>query len=81
MGILLLYFFLVRPMIKTMKGEVKQHYKTVEQLEQEQQQKQIELEPEEPPPPVDEAITALRREVSHNHVPTAFILKNWIQEG
>jgi flagellar M-ring protein FliF len=81
LGILFLYFLLVRPVIKTMKGEVKQHHKTVQQLEQEQQQKQIEVEPEEPPLPVDEAITALRREVFQNQVPTAFILKNWIQEG
>ncbi len=81
LGILLLYFLLVRPVIKTMKGEVKAHYKTVEQLEREQQQKQIEVEPEEPPLPVDEAITALRREVFQNQVPTAYILKNWIQEG
>jgi flagellar M-ring protein FliF len=80
LGILLLYFLLVRPVIKTMKGEVKQHYKTVEQLEQEQRQ-MIPVEPEEPPLPVDDAITALRREVFQNQVPTAFILKNWIQEG
>lgn len=85
LGVLLLYFLLIRPVIKTMKGEVKQHNKTVEQLELEQlrkqQQKQLETEPEEPPLPVDDAITALRREVFHNQVPTAFILKNWIQEG
>ncbi|MCP3891436.1 MAG: flagellar M-ring protein FliF [Desulfobulbaceae bacterium] len=83
LAILMTYFFLVRPVIKTMKGEVKQHYKTVEQLEQEQQQKlaATEEEEEEPPPPVDDAITLLRREVMANHVPTAFIIKNWIQEG
>ncbi len=81
LGILLLYFLLIRPVIKTMKGEVQQHNKTVQQLEQEQQQRQIAVEPEEPPLPVDEAITALRREVFQNQVPTAFILKNWIQEG
>ena len=83
LGLLLLYFLLVRPVIKTMKGEVKEHYKTVQQLEYEQgqQQNQIEVEPEEPPPPVDEAIVALRKEVIQNQVPTAFILKNWIQEG
>jgi flagellar M-ring protein FliF len=80
LGVLLVYFFLVRPVIKTMKGEVKQHYKTVEQLEQEQRV-QIEEEPVEPPLPVDEAITALRREVQQNQIPTAFIVKNWIQEG
>lgn len=84
LGILLLYFLLIRPVVKTMKGEVKEHYKTVDQLEQEQreQQKQLAMqEPEEPILPVDDAITALRREVMTNQVPTAFIIKNWIQEG
>ncbi len=83
-GMLLLYFVLIRPVVKTMKGEVKQHYKTVQQLEQEQREQQRQLamqEPEEPPLPVDDAITALRREVLTNQVPTAFIVKNWIQEG
>ena len=80
LGILIVYFFMVRPVIKTMKGEVKQHYKTVQQLELEQRA-QIPEEPVEPPLPVDEAITALRREVNQNQVPTAFIIKNWIQEG
>lgn len=80
LAILLLYFLLVRPVIKTMKGEVKEHYKTVQQLENEQQL-QIAETPAEPPLPVDDAITALRREVQQNQVPTAFILKNWIQEG
>jgi len=76
---LLIYFMLLRPVIKTMKGEVTQHYKTVKQMEQEQVGEPE--EPEEPPLPVDEAITALRREVMRNQVPAAFILKNWIQEG
>lgn len=80
LGLLLVYFFLIRPVIKTMKGEVKQHYKTVEQLEQEQRA-QIPEEPVEPPLPVDEAIAALRREVKQNQMPTAYIIKNWIQEG
>ena len=81
-GILLLYFLLIRPVIKTMKGEIKEHYKTVEQLEQEQRQALETAEDEEIVlPPVDDAITTLRREVLQNHVPTAFIVKNWIQEG
>lgn len=84
LGMLLIYFLLIRPVVKTMKGEVKEHYKTVEQLEQEQrlleQQKQ-QPEEEEFEEPVDDVITALRREVYQNQVPTAFIIKNWIQEG
>lgn len=79
-GMLLIYFLLIRPVIKNMKSEVQQHNKTVEQLEREQRML-LEQEPYEPPLPVDDAITALRREVNHNQVPTAFILKNWIQEG
>ena len=79
-GILLIYILLVRPVIKSMQSEVKQHYKTVKQLENEQRL-MLEEEPYEPPLPVDDAITALRKEVHHNQVPTAFIIKNWIQEG
>lgn len=80
LGVALIYFLLVRPILKTMKGEVQKHYKTVEQLEREQQLV-IDEEPVEPPLPIDDAITALRREVKQNQVPTAFIIKNWIQEG
>ena len=81
-GIFLLYFLLIRPVVKTMKGEVKEHYKTVEQLEREQKLlQQQQMEPEIPVEAVDETITQLRREVNQNQAPTAFIIKNWIQEG
>ncbi len=80
LGMLLVYFLLVRPVIKNMKSEVQRHNKTVQQLEHEQRML-LAQEPLEPPLPVDDAITALRREVQQNQVPTAFILKNWIQEG
>ncbi len=80
LGMVLVYFLLVRPILKNMKSEVQQHNKTVEQLEREQRML-LAQEPVEPPLPVDDAITALRREVHQNQVPTAFILKNWIQEG
>ena len=79
-GMLLVYFLLIRPIIKNMKSEVQQHNKTVKQLEMEQRL-QLERPPVEPPLPVDDAITALRREVQQNQVPAAFILKNWIREG
>jgi flagellar M-ring protein FliF len=80
LGLLLIYLLLIRPIIKTMKNDVQQHYKTVEQLELEQR-KMLEEEPVEPPLPIDDAISALRKEVQRNQVPTAFIIKNWIQEG
>lgn len=80
LGLLLTYLLLVRPVVKTMKGELKQHYKTVDQLEQEQQSR-LESPRVQPKPPVDRVITDLRSEVLENQVPTAFILKNWIKEG
>lgn len=82
-GGLLLYLLIVRPIIKTMKGEVKEHYKTVEALEQEQiaedraieKQKRVEEEmiPEDP-------VTTIRRNVMENPTHTAHILKSWLQE-
>ena len=80
LGVFLAYFFLIRPVIKTMKGEVKQHYKTVEELERERNSKLNEILEEEPIP-VDDAVLYLRRDVARDPVPTAYIIKNWIQEG
>ncbi len=80
-GLLFIYLLLIRPIIKTMKGESQKHFKTVKQLEQEQGGNSGTDTEEEPPPPVDDAITMLRKEVMHNQVPAAFIVKNWIQEG
>ncbi len=83
LGILFFYFLLVRPLIKTMKGEVQQHFKTVEALEQEriaaeqalaiEQKEREELKFEDP-------ITILRREVMDDPIPAAHIIKNWLQE-
>jgi len=80
-GALMTYLLLIRPVIKTMKGEVIQHNKTVADLEREQAA----------PPPVeeeavpevlpDEMILHLRKDIARNQVPTAYIIKNWIQEG
>jgi len=83
LGALLFYFLLIRPIIKTMRGEVEEHYKTVEELERErlqeyrarQEEERIETIPEE------DSVVALRREVLHNPVPAAYIIKNWIQEA
>ncbi len=92
LGILLTYFLFIRPIIKTMKGEMKQHAKTVEEMEREQlpaleEQRQQALDSQQnadgimPMPPIDEALMTLRRDVMANQIPTAFILKHWIQEG
>ena len=80
---LLFYFLLVRPIIKTMKGEVTEHYKTVEELERERNELLTKKQQEEQIPTVTEEdfITDLRNEVMHNPAPTAYIIKNWIQEA
>lgn len=80
-GTLLFYLLLVRPLVKTMKGEVTQHNKTVADLEREQATPPPFVE--EPLPEIipDEMILHLRKEIDRNQVPTAYIIKNWIQEG
>lgn len=83
---LLIYFFLLRPIIKTVKGEVKEHYKTVEQLEQERLgarvvEEEEEVEEEIPEEIVEDSVVTMRREISKNPIPAAFIIKKWINEG
>lgn len=83
LGALLLYFLLIRPVIKTMRGEVTEHYKTVEELEREQGSLTAaeEMETLEPPTSFDDDIVRIRKEVMQNQVPASYIIKNWIQEG
>jgi flagellar M-ring protein FliF len=82
-AILLCYLFLIRPIVKTMRGDLVEHYKTVEELERERLdmiKSQHEAEMAEKPVPEEDYIIALRRDAMRNPVPTAFIIKNWIQE-
>lgn len=82
-GIFLLYFLLVRPVVKTMKGEVQQHFKTVEALEQERiaSERALAIEQKVKDEVVlDDPITIIRREVMEDPTPTAHIIKNWLQE-
>ncbi len=80
---LLIYFFVLRPIIKTVKGEVQEHYKTVEQLEQERISRTAEDEEleEEMPEIEEDIVVVLRREIIQNPIPCAYIIKNWINEG
>ncbi len=80
LGLFLGYLFLIRPIVKTMRGDLEQHYKTVEQLEKERLALLNQV-PEEPPVPVDDAVVTLRRDVARDPIPTSYIIKNWIQEG
>lgn len=82
-AILLCYLFLIRPIVKTMRGDLVEHYKTVEELERERLdmlKSQHEAEMAEKPIPEEDYIIALRRDAMRNPAPTAFIIKNWIQE-
>ncbi len=88
LGALLFYFLLIRPIIKTMKGEVIDHNKTVTELEQavldvkaakEQAAKELEIKELEEITP--DSVIALRHQIMQNQVPTAYIIKNWINEG
>ncbi|WP_162096664.1 flagellar basal-body MS-ring/collar protein FliF [Desulfotalea psychrophila] len=82
LAIFFLYFLLVRPILKTVKGEVLQHNKTVDEMEKEQQRRNQEKKEESTPlPPLDIALANIRQEVMQEHTPTAFIVKNWIHEG
>lgn len=77
---LAIYLLVVRPIIKTMKGEVEEHYKTVEELERERIESQVSEEEAELSEIVEDAAVILRREVLRDPTATAYVLKNWIQE-
>ena len=83
LGALLFYLLLIRPIIRTMKGEVTAHYKTVEELEREREE-QYKNEQEELARSMihdEDQVVRLRKDVLRNAVPTAYIIKNWIQEA
>lgn len=83
LGATLLYFLLVRPILKTMKGEVREHYKTVEALEQEQLESEQALQLEREHDRLrtsEDPISSIRRTVFENPTPSAHILKHWLQE-
>ncbi|MFN2354746.1 MAG: flagellar basal-body MS-ring/collar protein FliF [Desulfopila sp.] len=82
-GALLLYLLLIRPLVKTMRGEVQEHYKTVEALEEEtaaERQREIEKQAEAARPPED-PVVVIRRSVMEDPAPTAHIIKHWLQEA
>lgn len=85
---LFLYLLLVRPIIKTLKTDVTDHNQTVAELEQAVKDidaakaaAKLEAEQQELADYAPDSVIALRNEVMQNHVPTAYIIKNWINEG
>ena len=89
-GALLFYFLLIRPIIKSIKTDVTEHNKTVTELEKaaeelknakEKARLEQELSEADEEEIVPDDIITIRNKVMKNHVPTAFIIKNWINEG
>jgi flagellar M-ring protein FliF len=83
LGAVLLYFLLIRPILKTMKGEVQEHYKTVEALQQEQLESERALQIERERDQLrasEDPVSSIRRTVFENPTPSAHILKHWLQE-
>ena len=88
LGALLFYLLLIRPIVKTMKSDVARHNDKVTELEQAAEELRkakeqalgegLDLDDEEIVP---DSIITIRNEVMRNHVPTAYIIKNWINEG
>jgi flagellar M-ring protein FliF len=89
LGALLFYLLLVRPLIKTIKTEVIEHNNTVTELEQavldmdnaKEQEKRKAESIDSANDIESDAVIILRNEITKNHVPTAYIIKNWINEG
>jgi flagellar M-ring protein FliF len=67
----LVFVFLVRPIIKTMRGEVTEHYKTVQQMELEHSEDSQSQDP----------TAKLQREIAQSEVTPAQIVKAWLKEG
>ena len=68
-GFILAYFLLLRPLLQTFRSEVTQHYKTVNEMEDEYQE------------PVHDPTEQLRQEITRSEVTPAQIVKAWLKEG
>jgi len=76
-GALLLYFLLVRPMVKTLRGEERmiEHYKTVEQLESELSgETPLLTAPEDP-------MTKMRKEILQAQTSPSQVIKSWLKDS
>ncbi len=82
-GILLLYFLLIRPIIRTMRGDIQEHYKTVEELERERLalEKQQLLDEEDEDEGIVDPVITLRKETIADPTPAAHIIKSWLREA
>ncbi len=79
-GGLLIYFLMIRPLIKTVREDVTQHYKTVQELEKEQSEAVQAEEKKELEALMRDPVLRIREAIQTNPVFAAHILKNWIHE-
>lgn len=95
LGGVLLYLFMIRPLMKTLNRDVTQHYKTVEQMEAEQAQAQVTGQGRGPAgnplvggaaykaamesPPAD-TLEKVKKGVDTDPVFSAHVLKSWIHD-
>ncbi len=78
---LAVYFLMVRPLIKTLRGEVTEHYKTVEAMEAEALEKEEAAEEKELKELAQDPLLRVKKSVEKNPVFTAHVIKNWIAES
>ncbi len=80
LGAVLLYFLMIRPLMKTIKKDVTQHYKTVGEMEAEQAMEKGSAPSAMHEKKPKDALGQLQNEVENNPVFNAHVLKNWIQD-
>lgn len=81
LGGLLVYFLMIRPLIKTLRTDVTQHYKTVQELEKEQAKAAQAEEQAEIEALMRDPALRVREAIQTNPIFAAHILKNWIHEN
>ena len=81
LGGLLIYMLMIKPLIKTLRTDVTQHLKTVEELEKEQANAAHAAEQAELEALMRDPTLRVREAVQANPVFAAHILKNWIHEN
>lgn len=77
---LLVYLFMIKPLIKTLRTDVTEHYKTVKELEKEQQKAIQDKEQKELEALMRDPVLRVREAIQANPIFAAHILKNWIHE-
>ena len=77
---LLIYLLMIRPLIKTLRQDVTQHFKTVQELEAEQERAQEARRQQEQQAMAQDPLLRIRKDIEENPVFAAHVLKNWIHE-